>query len=273
MAGVGVTLSLKEWTRYRDILAALSQAAADEFREAVWSTNGLFKGVGLGNIPRDQLIAYAYELVAKYSEGSAEAACQFYDAMAALSGVAVPAAVPAPVPTPNDVATALYGTAKTTDNPEIIGAVMGRLVKQTGQDTTLRNAKRDGAKVAWIPAGITCAFCITLASAGWHEVSERVMKGDHAKHIHSNCDCAFAVQFNGKPEYAGYGDGERYQNMYESAKKESKKEGNDTSNGAINVMRRRFYDQNKEEINAQKRAAYARRKELNSSAAEETNVN
>lgn len=265
MAGVGVTLSLKEWTRYRDILAALSQAAADEFREAVWSTTGLFKGAGLGNIPRDQLIAYAYELVAKYSEGSAEAACQFYDAMAALSGVAVPAAVPAPVPTPNDVATALYGTAKTTDNPEVIGAVMGRLVKQTGQDTTLRNAKRDGAEVAWVPYGITCAFCITLASAGWHEVSERVMKGDHAKHIHSNCDCAFAVRFNGESHVKGY-EPDKYLAMYERA------DGR-TSKQKINAMRRRFYDQNKEEINAQKRAAYARRKELNSSAAEETNVN
>lgn len=265
MAGVGVTLSLSEWTRYRDILAALSKAAADEFREAVWSTTGLFKGVGLANIPRAQLIAYAYELVAKYSEGSSEAACQFYDAMAALSGVAVPAAVPAPVPTPNDVATALYGTAKTSDNPEILSAVMGRLVKQAGQDTTLRNAKRDGAEVAWVPRGVTCAFCITLASAGWHEVSERVLKGDHATHIHSNCDCAFAVRFNGETKVKGY-DPDKYLDMYDAAQGNSSKQ-------KINAMRRRFYAQNKETINEQKRAAYASREVLNSSAAEETDVN
>ena len=37
-------------------------------------------------------------------------------------------------------------------------------------------------------------------------------------------------------------------------------------------MRREFYAENKEEINAQKRSAYEKRQELNSSAAEEVDV-
>jgi uncharacterized protein VirK/YbjX len=38
-------------------------------------------------------------------------------------------------------------------------------------------------------------------------------------------------------------------------------------------MRRENYAKNKEEINAQKRSAYEKRKELNSSEAEEQDVN
>ena len=49
----------------------------------------------------DGLVAYAYGLVTKYSEGSAELACQMYEALAEAQGVYVPAAEPA--------ATASYG--------------------------------------------------------------------------------------------------------------------------------------------------------------------
>jgi hypothetical protein len=40
----------------------------------------------------------------------------------------------------------------------------------------------------------------------------------------------------------------------------------------VNSMRRGFYAENKETINEQKRSAYEKRKELNSSEAEEINV-
>ena len=40
----------------------------------------------------------------------------------------------------------------------------------------------------------------------------------------------------------------------------------------INALRREFYNENKEIINEQKRSAYAKRVERNSSAAEEINV-
>ena len=43
-------------------------------------------------------------------------------------------------------------------------------------------------------------------------------------------------------------------------------------NEALNMMRRKFYADNKEVINEQKRSAYAKRKERNSSAAEEIDV-
>jgi uncharacterized protein VirK/YbjX len=105
---------------------------------------------------------------------------------------------------------------------------------------------------------------LTLASRGWQTASKGAIKNGHAEHIHGNCDCAYAVRFNEKTNYAGY-DPDKYLAMYNST--------SGTPNQKINAMRRKAYAENKEEINAQKRSAYEKRKELNSSEAEEINVN
>lgn len=258
------SLTLAQWIKYRDMLARVSEKAAEEFRDAVFATNGRFGGVGLGNIPRDELIAYAYALIAKYSEGSAAAACEMYDAIALLSGVSVPPAVPADVPTIAEVGKAINGVLKQSQNPEVVSSPVSRLVKRTGQDTTLQNALRDGAEAAWIPFGDTCAFCIALASRGWQTVSKKTLKNGHAEHIHGNCDCAYAVRFNSDTQVEGY-EPEEYKKMYYDA-------SDGTPTEKINAMRREFYQENKDKINAQKREAYQKRKELNSPSAEETNV-
>ena len=217
-------------------------------------------------IPTDRdtinaLIEYANAICSKYSEASAALAAEMYDALAALSGVTVPPALPAPVPEMSEVAKAIVGTMK-TGNEEIISAAIGRLVKQTGVDTTMQNALRDGAEWAWIPTGETCAFCITLASRGWQRASRKALKNGHAEHIHANCDCTYAVRFDPFTEVEGY-DPQKYLEMYEDADGRKPKD-------KINAMRREFYDQNKEEINAQKRDNYEKRQERESSAAEET---
>ena len=219
-------------------------------------------------IPTDRdtinaLIEYANAICSKYSEASAALAAEMYDALAALSGVTVPPALPAPVPEMSEVAKAIVGTMK-TGNEEIISAAIGRLVKQTGVDTTMQNALRDGAEWAWIPSGETCAFCITLASRGWQRASRKALKNGHAEHIHANCDCTYAVRFDPFTEVEGY-DPQKYLDMYEDADGRKPKD-------KINAMRREFYEQNKEEINAQKRDNYEKRQERESSAAEETEV-
>lgn len=253
------TMPLNTWLKYKNLLAKISDEAAKEFRDAVFSASGRFKGVGLANIDRQELIDYAYALVTKYSEASSEAACIFYDELAELSGAFVPPAVPAEPANVSTVAKAI----SFTQNEEMLGAAIGRLVKQAGQDTTLQNALRDGAEFAWIPSGDTCAFCITLASRGWQTASKGAIKNGHAEHIHGNCDCAYAVRFNESTNYAGY-DPDKYLDMYN--------ESNGSPKQKINAMRRKAYAENKEEINAQKRAAYEKRKELNSSEAEEIDV-
>lgn len=259
------TISMAEWARYRDILAKLNQAAADEFRDAVFKADGLFGGVGLGNIPREDLIDFAYALVTKYGEGATAAACEFYDALARAQNANVPPAEPAQTATIEEVGKTVNGVLKQSENEEVLSGAVGRLVKQAGQDTTLQNALRDGAEFAWIPSGDTCAFCITLASRGWQYASKDAIKGGHAEHIHSHCDCAYCIRFDSSLNVQGY-DPKKYERMYYDADGFAPED-------KINSMRREFYAENKEAINAQKRDAYQKRKELNSSKAEEADIN
>ena len=232
-----MTVSLEEWTKYRALVAKLSQKAADEFRDAVWSASGRWGGVGLANIPRNELIEFAYALATKYGEGAAALACEYYDAMAELSEVYLPAAVPAETATIAETGKAINGALKFSEDETYISNVVGRLVKQAGQDTTLQNSLRDGAQFAWIPAGDTCAFCLTLASRGWQYASKKSIKNGHAEHIHSNCDCAYAIRFNERTNVEGY-DPDRYLSMYRHA------DGR-TPQDKINAMRRAAYAEDK----------------------------
>ena len=193
----------------------------------------------------DALITYAAALVTKYGEGSAELACQMYDALAEAANAGVPATEPAVPADYGEVARMVNATKN--QNPANLPNGVSRLVKRAGADTTLKNAVRDGAEWAWVPHGDTCPFCITLASNGWQKASSKVLKGGHADHIHANCDCEFAIRFDHNTTLAGY-DPEKYLKQYRDA------------GGDINKMRRIDYAARKDAINAQKRAAYAVRK-------------
>lgn len=191
----------------------------------------------------DALIAYAHALVTKYGEGSAELACQMYDALAAAARAGVPAAEPAQPASYGEVARMVQATKA---SPPQMQRGVSRLVKRAGADTTLQNALRDGAEFAWVPQGDTCAFCLTLASHGWQKAGQAAIKGGHAEHIHANCDCEYAIRFDGRSTVAGY-DPDEYLRRYRAA-------GSD-----VNALRRVNYAANRERINAQKRAAYALR--------------
>ena len=198
------------------------------------------------------LISYAYGLVTKYGEGSAALACEMYDALAELQGAHVPAAEPAETAEYSEVARMVNATRNST--PQLKSGV-SRLVKRAGADTTLKNALRDGAEFAWVPSGDTCAFCLTLASRGWQRASRKAIKGGHAEHIHANCDCTYAIRFDPEVNVEGY-DPDAYLKAYRDA-------GSD-----VNELRRIHYAENRERINAQKRAAYAARNEKKLSTTE-----
>lgn len=227
-----VTITLDEWARYRDILASMSQQAADEFRNAVWNKSGYFGGVGLSNIPRTELIDYAYALVTKYGEGASAAACECYDAIAALSGSNVPAAVPAETAPYSEVAKNINGILKFSENEELLCGTVGRLVKKAGADTTLQNAGRDKAQYAWIPHGLTCPYCISIAGAGWQDARD---PNAQAEHIHPNCDCQYAVRFSEDTVYAGY-EPNKYKRMYQDAAPHG------SSKDKLNAMRNEAYE-------------------------------
>ena len=241
-------ITRRAWQRYISLLRKLDDKAAEDmirFQKQL-AERGLS-----GDEAARILVEYAYQVATKYGEGATAAACEMYDAVAILSKASVPAAVPAATATYGEAAKTVYGTMKV--NPEILPSAVGRLVKMAGVDTIMQNAIRDNAEWAWVPSGDTCAFCIALASRGWQPASEKQLKGGHAEHIHANCDCTFAIRFNESTNVEGYNPDE-YLDMYYDA------EGH-TAKQRINSMRRQMYQQNKDEINAQKRAAYRRRVE------------
>lgn len=254
----------KQWNRYISVLRELNNKAAEDMIR--YMTERDITKVGstyvLSQQERKALIDYAYALATKYGEGAAAAAAEMYDAIATASKAKVPPAEPAQTATYEEVAIAVNGTLK--QNPEIVPSAVGRLVKTAGVDTTVNNAIRDRAYFAWVPRGETCAFCLMLASNGWQPASKKALKNGHAEHIHANCDCTYVVRFGNNLEVEGY-DPDEYLAMYNNA------DGTRWQD-KLNSMRRDFYAENTEKINAQKRSAYAKRIERNAPAAEETNI-
>lgn len=227
------------WSKYIRKLAAIDAKAADLI--AAWvNVNGL--------TDQQALINYAYSIATKYGEAAAAMSCQMYDRMAQIMDASVPAAIPAETATMKEIAKGV--TWGIYHSPSQIPGIVARMVRQAGADTMIHNAARDGAEWAWVPQGDTCAFCITLASRGWQTASQAVLKGNHAEHIHQNCDCTFAIAFKPKDrrQYDAIYDPEKYEDIYYGA------------GGDINEIRREIYAQHKDEINAQKRDAYAARK-------------
>lgn len=236
-------ISTRDWIRYINRLKAISNKAADEMQEYI-RRNGF--------ADTRAIIDLAYALATRYGEAAGAAACEMYDAVAEMAQAFVPAAEPAATATYSEVAKAVNGAMKNAEGQ--IPQIVGRKVKQAGADTTLKNAIRDGAEFAWVPHGDTCAFCITLASRGWQKASKKALKGGHAEHIHSNCDCEYAVRFSENEGVSGY-DPAKYERIYYQA------DPHGSSQDKINAIRRDQYEKNKEKINAQKRAAYEARKE------------
>lgn len=225
-------ISEKTWVEYITRLSRLNETAGQKMADYIER---------YGTVDTDALISYAQALVQKYGEGSAELACQMYDAMAEASGAEIPPAEPAE---PADYGETAKMVNATKQSPPLLQSGVSRLVKRTAADTTLKNAIRDGAEWAWVPNGDTCPFCITLASRGWQRASKKALKGDHAEHIHANCDCEYAIRFDSRTSIAGYNPDKYLDQYYDHG-------------GDINAMRRAQYARNKDKINAQKRAAYA----------------
>ena len=236
-------LSKKDWNNYVTKLSKINKTAGRKMQEYIDKH-------GADDV--DRLISVAYALITKYGEAASATSCQMYDEVAALEKVHVPPAQPKPTQHINYVEKAIRSTLDRA--PDTLPSTISEMVKRTGEETTLRNAKRDGAYFAWIPSGDACPFCITLASNGWRRASAKTIRGDHADHIHKNCRCAFAISFNGPGQVEGY-DPDEYLAMYNNA------EGA-TWQDKVNAMRRADYAINKDKINEQKRAAYARRNNL-----------
>lgn len=237
-------ISYNDWENYIQKLSQLSTIAAEKMQKYI----DLY---GVEN--RNRLITYAHELIKKYGGGSAELACQMYDAIADIEKADVPMAEVVYIDDISATGKQVNGSLKRSPAGNLLPGLISKQVKQAGADTTLKNAIRDGAQIAWIPHGDTCPFCLTLASNGWRYASKKALRNGHADHIHSYCDCQYAIRFTSDTNYAGYNPDE-YLEMYENA------EGR-TTQEKVNYLRRIQYASNKDMINAQHREAYQKRKE------------
>ena len=213
-----------KWKAYTASLAKINGRAAREML-AFAERNGLND--------RKKLIDYGMAIVQKYGEGSGELACEMYDAIARLQGARVPAAKPADIPDYGEVAKSVNGVLVQSPEGKLLGDSVSRLVKQVGADTMLKNARRDHAEFAWIPSGDACPFCLMLASNGWQRATRQTVSGDHAEHIHANCNCEFAIRFTSELDVAGY-EPDKLREEYDAAEGDSSKE-------KINSLRRKNY--------------------------------
>ena len=214
-------ITAKSWNEYKTKMSQISQKAADLMQE--WVDKNGFED-------RKALIEYGNALVMHYGSASGTLACEMYEKTAAAQGKTVRTAEMADLPSYGEVAKAINGTMKQTNAK--VPLTVGRLTKQVGADTTLKNGIRDRAEFAWVPSGAeTCAFCLTLASRGWQRISKRTLrKGYHAEHIHAGCDCQYSVRFDGSSSVEGY-DPDAYYEMYENAEGATPKD-------KINTIRR-----------------------------------
>ena len=247
-----MTIKAETWARFSERLSKINAEAARLIQE--WIDKN-----GLEDV--DALIDYAYGVATKYGEAAGALSAELYDAIAELSGAIVEPAELAPTPTYGEMAKTVRGVLKQSRNAAMIAAAVGRQVKRCGAETTLRNAERDRAEYAWIAIGDTCPYCLAIAAEGWKRAT---VGTSHADHIHGNCDCTYTVRFNKDTRIAGY-DPSKYRRMFDNAEGETEEE-------KLNSLRREAYAENKDDINAQKRSAYEKRQERNSSAAEEIDV-
>ncbi len=238
------------WDGYSKRQRAQREQARDQMRRYVLGE------IAAGSLDMVAVKRNALRIATRNGMASAALACEWYDAIAREAAAQVAKAAPVVVANPGriaaqvDNAAPLIGLGDADGFADACGSAVAAEVKRSASRTMLDNAARDGAEFAWVPQGDeTCAFCITLASNGWTRASRDVVDGNHADHIHPNCDCEFAIRFGGDGGPAGY-DWREYADIYGNADGRS-------SDDKINSIRRELYAERRDEINAQHRDRYA----------------
>ena len=234
----------RDWMKYIENLSKADDKAAELITDYL-SEHSILSDEGF-----QKFVDYYYAVVTKYAEGASEMAAQAYEILAEVQGATIKSAEPAETPTYGECMKTIRGTMLDSDQAKSLAQSAGRLVRRTGVDTTINNALRDGAEWAWVPNGDTCAFCMMLASNGWQRASKKAIKNGHASHVHANCDCTYAIRFDGKSTVEGY-DPDYYKALYDNA------EGTRWQD-KLNSMRRAKYAANPEKYRLQKRMAYRR---------------
>ncbi len=151
---------------------------------------------------REALAAFMRDAVEYYGVNASEFAAQYYEQIAALSGVDVADAVLIDAPDYEQIqANVAYITRPiwtAEDDTMLANAITQAVAPQAGSvgaghvnsmaaNTMIRNSERDGARFARVPTSATCcAFCRMLASRGF------VYHDDDMKSYHTVINLRFA---------------------------------------------------------------------------------
>jgi hypothetical protein len=127
-------------------------------------------------------------------------------------------------------------------------------------------------------AGNELKYVTEAVQTGWISSSGKYVT-EFENQFAKYCDCEYGVRFNENQNVEGY-DPDKYLDMYYNSREQLTDEQQEELwdefsgnwKGNVNAMRRLAYKENREKILAQKKSAYAKRKELNSPKAEEINV-
>lgn len=242
-------ISSDAWAQYVDAHARVQSAARDElvafFNSLPWRTD---EAAALRS-----LCVKAAEIANIYGTADATLSAAFYDELMTAYGMSY---LPAEIVIPSaefvvaDVANAVNAAASTEAAAAMSAGEVVKHVKRSGVQTMRNAASRDCAMWAWVCIGDTCAFCRALGSNGWQEASGRIKAGNHADHIHGNCDCQFMVKPKGASlEIEGYDPDALYDEYKDADGRNSKDK--------INAMRRDDYtEEYAKQRNARRRELY-----------------
>lgn len=187
-----------EWIKYIDELESINEVAEGYLKDYI-------QRHGIDEENREELIKVINALIVRYGEASGASACKMYDKIALKQNAEVDAAEPSDLAKYGEVAKAVNGAIKQSSNGKLLPQILHRFIKQSSTDTMLKNATRDHASFAWVPGGgDTCSYCLVLAGTGWHKAGKNTLQGKYAGHIHANCKCTYAVDFNGTLKIEGY---------------------------------------------------------------------
>ena len=170
----------------------------------------------------EQCREFAREVMAEavriYGDAAATAAADYYDAAMEASGNGAPRALLSNAVDPVQVEKVARYQAGKLASGDVKGfvkecaAYVGDSAKRAANDTTLRNAQRDGrrgVRYARVPTGAeTCTFCRMLASRGFVYKSDK--SAGQFNHFHRGCDCRIVASADDEG-LEGYDPGHEYE--------------------------------------------------------------
>lgn len=230
---------------FRSSMSDLAAMAKNELAEFFHSLNLM-----VPDLVRDALLEYVPLVISEYGPIGSDLAVEWFmeqRAESAARGAFNPVTSDAFAYEDDIIGQTRYlaGQLWTPEPENTLGGLSSladKYVKQSGRDTMVLNAKREGVRWARVPSGAkTCAFCLVLASRDAVYTSKSAAKYDQStgEKYHGYCDCQ-PVRLGRDDEYP---DGYIPKDLYDAYDISANKTGtrNDI-NEIVYDIRRRFPD-------------------------------